>query len=107
MRNELKNNKLRRCVFMILTIQLILSIAMVSFASGGNYAENGVKWLLDQIFWVVLAATVIGALVAATKKATTALVTTIIIGGVVAFLCKSPETISTIGDVIGRAITGG
>lgn len=107
MRNVLKNNKFRRCVFMILTIQLILSMAMVSFASGGNYAENGVKWLLDQIFWVAIAGTVIGALVAATKKATTALVTTIIVGGIVAYLCKAPETISTIGDVIGRTITGG
>ena len=27
MRNVLKNNKFRRCVFMILTIQLILSMA--------------------------------------------------------------------------------
>ena len=107
--NNIKNkvtNRKQQIKAALITLYLSIGIATPVFAAP-NVAENASRWFLDQIFWVVLAATVIGALVAATKKATTALVTTIIIGGVVAFLCKSPETISTIGDVIGRAITGG
>ena len=32
---------------------LTLSMAMVSFASGANYAENAAKWGFEQAFWVV------------------------------------------------------
>ena len=40
----LRNDNFKRCVLMVLTIQLVFAMTMMSFASGGgNYAESGVK----------------------------------------------------------------
>ena len=104
----LRNDKFKRCVLMVLTIQLVFAMTMMSFASGGgNYAESGVKWFLDQAFWVVIAITVFGAIAGVLKHATSAIIITIIVGGLIAFLCKQPETIANIGDTIGRIVTGG
>ena len=93
----LRNDNFKRCVLMVLTIQLVFAMTMMSFASGGgNYAESGVKWFLDQAFWVVIAITVFGAIAGVLKHATSAIIITIIVGGLIAFLCKQPETIANI-----------
>lgn len=55
----LENTRIRKCITILLSIQLTLSMAMVSFASGANYAENAAKWGFEQAFWVVLFVTLV------------------------------------------------
>ncbi|MCC2821003.1 hypothetical protein LK537_27285 [Lachnoclostridium pacaense] len=100
-----ENARLRKVITIWLTVQLVLSMAMVSWAS--NYAENAAKWGLDQAVWVVLFITLAVSIGAAMKHATGTMFTTIIIGGLLAFFCKQPEKVIEIGNAIGNKIFGG
>lgn len=99
------NKRIKKAAMTALTAQFVMSMTMVSFAS--SYAENGVKWFLDQAFWVVIGVMVFCAIAAYVKHATAAMVTSIIVGGIVAFMCKNPESVIKIGEALGKAVTGG
>lgn len=103
----LENAKVRRCVTIWLSIQLTLSMAMVSFADGANYAENAAKWGFDQLFWVVLIITIVVAAGAWVKHSLSTAIVTILVGGILSYLCKQPETISVIGNALGSRFFGG
>ena len=98
----LENTRIRKCITILLSIQLTLS-----FASGANYAENAAKWGFEQAFWVVLFVTLVVAAGAWMKHALSTAIVTVIIGGILAYLCKQPEVISTIGNAIGSRVFGG
>ena len=98
-----ENTRIRKCITILLSIQLTLSMAMVSFASGANYAENAAKWGFEQAFWVILFV----AAGAWMKHALSAAIVTVIIGGILAYICKQPEVISTIGNAVGSRVFGG
>ena len=98
-----ENTRIRKYIMILLSIQLTLSMAMVSFASGANYAENAAKWGFEQAFWVILFVTLIVAAGAWMKHALSAA----IIGGILAYICKQPEVISTIGNAVGSRVFGG
>ena len=100
-----ENTRIRKYIMILLSIQLTLSMAMVSFASGANYAENAAKWGFEQAFWVILFVTLIVAAGAWMKHALSAAIVTVIIGGILA--CKQPEVISTIGNAVGSRVFGG
>ena len=76
------------------------------FASGANYAENAAKWGFEQAFWVVLFVTLVVAAGAWMKHALSTAIVTVIIGGILAYLCKQPEVISTIGNAVGSRVFG-
>lgn len=98
------NVRVRKMLMVFLTIQMTLSMAMVTFAA--NYTENAGKWVLDQAFWVVIVVTVLVAIGAWMKHATTAIIMTVIVGGALAFFCKSPELIVEVGSTLAQAIFG-
>ena len=102
-----ENTKIRKYIMILISIQLTLSMAMVSFASGANYAENAAKWGFEQAFWVILFVTLIVAAGAWMKHALSAAIVTVIIGGILAYICKQPEVISTIGNAVGSRVFGG
>lgn len=70
----------------------------------GNYAREGGKWVLDQIFWVATVAIIILVLKLAIARNIVAAISTVVVGGIVLFLIKSPETIQTIGNLIAGKI---
>jgi hypothetical protein len=100
-----ENTRIRKYIMILLSIQLTLSMAMVSFASGANYAENAAKWGFEQAFWVILFVTLIVAAGAWMKHALSAAIVTVI--GILAYICKQPEVISTIGNAVGSRVFGG
>ena len=102
-----KNTRIRKYIMILLSIQLTLSMAIVSFASGANYVENAAKWGFEQAFWVILFVTLIVAAGAWMKHALSAAIVTVIIGGILAYICKQPEVISTIGNAVGSRVFGG
>lgn len=108
MRELVKNKVFKKCVFVVLVMQIIMMMSMVSLAAGdANYAERAVSWFLDNAFWIVIAVTIFGMITLQLKHATSAMLVTLVVGSIVAFLCKSPETISNIGAAIGEIITSG
>lgn len=105
MKNLKKDERLKKVVTLVMTMHFVLAMAMTSFAS--DYAKNGVSWFLDQAFWVVLGLMALGIIVSYTKHATAAMITSAVIGGVVAYVCKNPESVIKIGDTLSRAVMGG
>jgi predicted signal transduction protein with EAL and GGDEF domain len=105
MKNVKMENRIRKAMTMVITFQFVLTMAMTSYAS--DYAKNGVMWFLDQAFWFVIGVMAFCAITAYVKHATAAMVTSIVVGGIVAFLCKNPESVIKIGDALGRAVMGG
>lgn len=100
-----KNKNVRKILVVFFTIQMIFAMHMIAYAN--NYAENAVKWGLDQAFWVVIFITIIVAIGAWMRHATSAIVITIIIGGALAFFCKAPDKIIVFGSTLAEAIFGG
>ena len=52
------------------------------------------KWGFEQAFWVVLFVTLVVAAGAWMKHALSTAIVTVVIGGILAYLCKQPEVIS-------------
>lgn len=90
--------------FSFVQVALLFNYCMVSFASDANYAERGGKWLLDQLFWVAIIAVVFIFIKNLIARNTVASVTTFIVGGLICFFIKSPETIGEIGNTIASVI---
>lgn len=95
-----------RVKMMFMVLYLTMMPAMVSHAAE-SYAENGTKWILDQLFWVVICACIILLVGAFMKRSTVAMITIVIMGGMMAFFCKNPEKVIEMGETFARAITGG
>lgn len=98
-------NRLKKAMQVILTVQFVLNMVMVSFAE--DYAKNGVTWLLDQAFWIVIFFMIVGLGVAYSKHATAAMISVAITGGIIAYACKNPESFTKIGETFARVVTGG
>jgi len=105
MKNFKMGNRYRKAIIMVMAMHFVLIMTMTSYAS--DYAKNGVNWLLDQAFWVAIGFMVLGVIVSYVKKATSAMIISIVVGGIVAYICKSPESVIKIGDALSRAVMGG
>lgn len=105
MRNVKMKNGIRKAITMVITFQFVITMAITSYAD--NYAKNGVKWFLDQAFWVAIGFMVVGIIVSYVKHATAAMVTSAVLGGIVAYVCKNPESVIKIGDALSKAVMGG
>lgn len=105
MKDLKKNERFRKVMFMVITMQFVLMTGMTSYAS--NYAKNGATWLLDQAVWIVITIMAGVAIGCYLKKATVAMVTTIVVGGVLTGICAKPEAVTKIGDALLKAVTGG
>ena len=105
MKDLMKNERFRKILLMVLTMQFVLMTAMTSYAS--NYAKNGAKFILDEAFWGVIIVMVLVAFGCYVKKATVAMFTTLVVGGVLATVCVIPESVTKIGESLLRAIVGG
>lgn len=99
------NKSVKRILIVILSIHMVLSMTMIAFAA--NYAENAAKWGLDQAFWIVILITVIVAIGAWLRHATSAMVISVVVGGILAFFCKNPEKVTEIGNALAQTIFGG
>lgn len=99
--NNLKNKKV--AISIILSNLYFLLFPHVVYASN-NVAEKGVKWLLEQAFWVVIGLGVIATLVLAAKRAYAGILGTLIATVLIAYLCKNPEVLGTLADGIGQSI---
>lgn len=105
MKNLKMGNRYRKAMTMVIAMHFVLIMAMTSYAS--DYAKNGVSWFLDQAFWVSIGFMAIGVIVSYVKHATAAMVTSAVVGGIVAYVCKNPESVIKIGDALSRAVMGG
>lgn len=89
--------------YLCIQFTFILSYCSVCFASE-DYAKNGADWLLDQLFWVALVVVIIVMLKLFTARNFVAGVVTLLVGGVVCYFIKNPESIETIGNVVAKAL---
>ncbi len=105
MKNVKMDNRMKKAMTVVITFQFLLTMAMTSYAS--DYAKNGVNWFLDQAFWVAIGCMAVGIIVSYVKHATAAMVTSAVLGGIVAYVCKNPESVIKIGDALSRAVMGG
>lgn len=103
----LKSERTRVSVAILMVVHLVVMMSMVSFASGVNYAENAVKFGLDQAFWVVLAITAFSTIGSLVKRATSGVIISLLTGSILCYLCKNPEVISNLGDKLGSIVFGG
>lgn len=93
----------------LLTMACLVVVAGFSlcFAEGPNYAENGVKWFLDQAFWVIIGIIVWGSIKLFAARAYTPLVILVIVGGLIGGLTKAPTQMAEIGGKLLSIVTGG
>lgn len=92
-------------ILMYLCIQFsfLFTCCSVCFASE-NYAQNGAEWLLKQLFWVALCAVLYVMLKLFIARNFVAGLVTLVVGGIVLFFIKNPETIETIGEAAATAL---
>jgi len=69
-------------------------------AAANTYAENGAKWILDGVFWVVIVLGIFGAGMSIVKRNVTAALGIIIGSALVCVLCSNPEIIVSLGNAI-------
>ena len=111
--NNLKKNetttlkptsRLRKIIaFSFVQLALLFNYCSVAFANA-NYAERGGKWLLDQLFWVDIIAVIIIFIKNLIARNTVASITTFIVGGLVCYFIKNPETIGEMGNTVASII---
>lgn len=102
----LENKAVKRVVGIWLTMQLTFAMTTVAFAAT-NYGENAARWGADQLFWIVVVITLAVMANQAMRRSITGCLGSLAIGGMVAYFCKAPEKIITIGEVIGNTVFGG
>lgn len=90
--------------YLCIQFTLIFACCSTCFAEGPNYAEDGARWLLGQLFWVAVVVFVIILIKCAVARNTVACVVTIIVGAGICFFIKKPEIFETIGDAIANAV---
>lgn len=99
------SNRMKKIIaFSFVQLALLFNYSMVSFAGDANYAERGGKWMLDQLFWVAIVVVIFIFIKNLIARNTVASVTTFIVGGLICFFIKSPETIGEIGNTIASVI---
>lgn len=101
----MKNERFRKIMLLVTTMQFVLMTAMTSYAS--NYAKNGATAILSEATWVVIVVMVGVAIGCYIKKATVAMITTIVVGGILTFVCANPESVTKVGESLVRAVVGG
>ena len=98
------SSRLKKIIaFSFVQLTLLVKYGSVCFADA-NYAERGGKWLLDQLFWVAIVVVIFIFIKNLIARNTVASVTTFIVGGLICFFIKSPETIGEIGNTIASVI---
>lgn len=100
---KLSKSTKKMATTILMAAMLSLLMTMVCFAAT-NYAENAVKWFLDQAFWVVIGAGIFGAIVAGLKRSVTGVIVILIIAAVLAYLCKNPTFIETLSNEVGNVV---
>lgn len=76
------------------------TILINSVYSTVNYGKNFSDWLLDNIFWLAIAATIVIFVLNVIKKNTQAAVISLILGAVASYLIKNPTVLEDIGNNI-------
>lgn len=93
---ETSKKKLR---FFFACILTMIVMVLPAFAAG-DYGQNAGSWALDQLFWVGLIFVAVAVIRELLRKNVTGLVVTLVIGGVVLFIIKSPDKLTTIGETL-------
>jgi hypothetical protein len=83
----------------IITTMMILTFSFTALASN-TYAENGAKWLLDGVFWIVAVGGIFGAGMSAIKRNATGAVGIILAAAIICVFCKNPDVLTNIGNVL-------
>lgn len=98
------NAKVKKIMFYI-TFAITIFMANFSVAyADANYAENGAKYFLGQLFWVAIVFTAIGIVFAAYKKSISGVITAAILGSIVCYFLKNPTSFSDIGTKLAQII---
>lgn len=82
----------------ICTMAIVLMFSIPALASSNTYAENGAKWILDGIFWIVAVGGVFGAGMSAVKRNATGAVGILLGAAIICVFCKNPDILVTIGN---------
>lgn len=79
---------------------LTLVTTIPAYASTNTYAESGAKWLLDGIYWFVVACGILGVGKCAIQRNITGALTTFIMTALIAVICKNPEILTSLGNTL-------
>lgn len=90
--------KKKKLAFLGIWISTIMS-TNIAYA-GIAVAENGAKWIGQQVVWVIIGFIFIAFIKAIANKAWTQVIMTVVGGGVLAALALKPEYILQIGNQI-------
>ena len=98
----MKNKKSKENVVCtaICTAAMVLIFSFTALASPNTYAENGAKWVLDGIFWIVAVAVIFGAGMSAVKRNATGAVGILLASAIICVFCKNPDLLTTIGNTL-------
>lgn len=97
--NNKKNMKNTMSVILC-TAALATLFSFTAMATQNTYAENGAKWILDGIFWVVAVGGIFGAGLSAVKRNATGAIGTLLGAALICVLCKNPDLLTTIGNAL-------
>lgn len=109
-KNENKSVETMRAGWM--KMLLCISTAFCGFMYGGFYTyaadlgQKSANWLLDQIFWIGIVVVIVALVSCFMKKAWVQGIIILVVGAVILFFVKNPETLSAVGAEIGNIIFG-
>ena len=90
-----------------LLIAAILLTAPVFAGQPANYGENAGRWVLDQIFWIALIATVIVLVKLLLARNFIAMLISGVACAIALVIIREPQQLETIGKTIWSLVSGG
>lgn len=87
---------------------LAWSLVTLMYSNGilacASYGQNASKWVLDQLFWVLLVGVIIAVAAMAVKRNFVGALTTSLVGAVVVYFVKNPTKLEEIGTSIMKTV---
>lgn len=90
------------------TLLAVWSFVTLLYSNGilacASYGQNASKWVLDQLFWVLLVGVIIAVAAMAVKRNFVGALTTSLVGAVVVYFVKNPTKLEEIGTSIMKTV---
>lgn len=102
-KNQLEKSKKGTIVLVVIILMCIFPL-VPALAAENEYAKNAGEWLLDGVFWLALVLGIAMAAISFTRKNSIKGVVVLVSAAIICFFCKSPSTLSTIGDKLAEVI---
>lgn len=97
---KLHNKKNRKILALLMALVLLVGLLTIpAYATTSQIAENGAKVILEWVFWVVVVITIVALVKYIMARNAVGMIITIILGVIVAAICKNPDILTRIGNM--------